>query len=83
MKYFYNFLLIYQFHFIFCLIHFENFKFKIPDISTVGEANKFELFKTRASNIMAGIGFLECKTYHLTNNNNQNIKMNTKISLIE
>jgi phenylalanyl-tRNA synthetase beta chain len=61
---------------------YENFVPEIPNISTLGKENEFEIFKRKVSEILAGTQLLECDTYNLTNENIQNTKMNTKLQLI-
>jgi len=61
---------------------FENFKEVIPHVATIAEENKFEIFKRKISELLAGLGFLEASTYNLTNKEFQCKKMNTEVSLI-
>lgn len=62
---------------------YENFESEIPSVSTVGEEAPFEVFKTRISNVMIGMGFLETSSYHLTNEEDMNKKMLTNLDFIE
>lgn len=62
---------------------YENFKAEIPNISTVGEEDKFEKFKDKISDILVGYGLLEMNTYNLSNKENQVTKMNSKLDLVE
>jgi phenylalanyl-tRNA synthetase beta chain len=62
---------------------YENFEPEIPDVSTIGKEDEFEKFKTKVANILIGLKLIETKTYHLTNNNNQNVKMLTDYPLVE
>ena len=64
---------------------FENFVPEIPNVSTIGEENKFEIFKRQIAEILVGLNFLECETYHLSNIDNLNTKMcaDTKIVKLE
>ncbi len=62
---------------------YENFDSLIPNVATVAQEEKFEIFKRKISELLAGLGFLETSTYHLTNNAFQCQKMNTKLDLIE
>jgi len=62
---------------------YENFNGKLPDFFTVGEEAPFEVFKNKISNILVGLGLLECFTYHLSNKKIQCEKANCSIDLIE
>ena len=62
---------------------YENFKEEIPSISTIGEENKFEIFKSKAANILAGFGFLETNTYNLTSKEIVSDRMNYKHDVVE
>ena len=62
---------------------YENFKAEIPNVATIGKEDPFEIKKRKISEILSGLNLLECDTYNLTNENNQNTKMNTSLSLIE
>jgi len=54
---------------------YENFEPEIPNISTVGEEDCFEIFKNRIANIFVGLGFVETISYHLSSKEINNIKM--------
>ena len=54
---------------------YENFKPEIPDISTIGEGDRKENIKKKIAEILSGLGFIELANYHLTNINNQFVKM--------
>jgi phenylalanyl-tRNA synthetase beta chain len=45
---------------------YDNFEPHIPNVSTVGEESREAVFVRKAAEIMAGLGFLECATYHLS-----------------
>ena len=62
---------------------YENFDSLIPNVATVAQEERFEIFKRKISELLVGLGFLEISTYHLTNNTFQCQKMNTKLDLIE
>ena len=62
---------------------YENFKETLPDLFTVGEEDKFEVFKNKVSQILIGLDLLECYTYNLSNKNIQCVKTNCKLDLIE
>jgi len=55
---------------------YENFKEEIPNIATVGQEDKLEIFKRKIANLMIGFNFLETNTYHITNLKDHNKKMN-------
>jgi len=61
---------------------YENFVPEIPNVATIGKENEFEIFKRKVSEILAGAQLLECETYNLTNEEIQNKKMLTSLSLI-
>jgi len=54
---------------------YENFTSEIPSISTIGEINQKEEIKTKISEILAGLGFLEVSNFHLTTKKDQFEKM--------
>jgi len=62
---------------------YENFKAMIPRVATTAEENKFEVFKSKVSNLLVGLTFLEASTYNLTNKNFQCYKMNSTVPLID
>jgi phenylalanyl-tRNA synthetase beta chain len=61
---------------------YEKFKPEIPNVSTIGEEDEFEKFKRRVSEILAGLRLLECETYHITNVDNLNRRMNIEMDCI-
>jgi len=61
---------------------YENFEDTIPKVATIAEEDKFEIFKNKISDLLVGLEFLEVSTYNLTNEENQNMKMNTKYDLV-
>lgn len=61
---------------------YENFKPEIPNVSTIGEEDKFEIFKRYIAEILAGLNLLECETYHLSNIDNLNRKMNVEFNTV-
>ncbi|MCH8003460.1 MAG: phenylalanine--tRNA ligase subunit beta [Nanoarchaeota archaeon] len=62
---------------------FENFKSIIPNVATIAEENKFEIFKNKVSNLLVGLDLMETSTYNLTNKESQCKKMNVDLQLIE
>ena len=61
---------------------YENFSPEIPNVSTIGKEDEFEIFKRKVSEILVGLQLLECETYNITNDQLQTKKMDCKISLI-
>jgi len=61
---------------------YENFELDVLNVSTVGEEDAFEKFKKMIRRILIGLNFLEIKTYHITNELNQNTKMGTEYGLV-
>ncbi|MCK4335974.1 MAG: phenylalanine--tRNA ligase subunit beta [Candidatus Aenigmarchaeota archaeon] len=62
---------------------YENFDAEIPNVSTIGEEDPFEVFKKKIADLMIGLGFLETVTYHLTNRGDMNKNMLTEMDCIE
>ncbi len=54
---------------------YNNFKPEIPEIATIGEEAPKEKIKRKISNILAGLGFLETSSVHLTKKEDQIEKM--------
>jgi len=44
---------------------YENFKEEIPNVSTIAEEDKFEIFKRKIKDILVGFNYLECNSYNL------------------
>jgi len=49
---------------------YENFKPEIPNISTIAEENPVDKLKRTVGNVLAGLGLLECSSFHLTTKKN-------------
>jgi len=49
---------------------YENFEAEIPEISTIAEENPVDVAKRTVGNVLAGLGLLECSSYHLTTKKN-------------
>src|SRR3989338_9099454 len=62
---------------------YENFKALIPNVATIAQEDKFEIFKHKVSNILVGLDLIEASTYNLTNANFQLRKMSVDLPLIE
>ena len=45
---------------------YENFEPLIPQIATIGKEGKKAVMERKAAEVLAGFGFLECNSYHLT-----------------
>jgi phenylalanyl-tRNA synthetase beta chain len=61
---------------------YENFKEEIPSVATIGEEDKFEIFKNKIADILVGLGLLETTTCNLTNERFQNKNMAANLPLI-
>ncbi len=57
---------------------YNNFEPEIPKISTIGKESEKESIKRKIAEILSGLGLIEISNYHLTNKNNQFIKMEIK-----
>lgn len=57
---------------------YENFAAEIPKVATIGRESKGVIFRRKLSEILIGLGFLECSTYHLSNEVDLIAKMNAK-----
>lgn len=62
---------------------YENIPEEIPKVATVGEESEFEKFARKISEMLVGLGMIECKTYHITNKDIQTTLMNHDIEVIE
>tara|TARA_Y100000034_G_C6909945_1_gene423960 strand:- start:3023 stop:4672 length:1650 start_codon:yes stop_codon:yes gene_type:complete len=62
---------------------YENFNEEIPNVSTIGEEDSFEIFKRKISEVLVGLGLLELNSYNLTSKDIQNKFMNVKFDLVE
>lgn len=62
---------------------YENFEPEIPNVSTIGEEDAFEMFKSRVANILIGLGLVETNSYHLTNKGIHNKKMCFEAGVVE
>jgi len=62
---------------------FESFEPEIPNLATIAEENSFEKFKGKIAEILAGLGMIETNTYHITNKENLNKKMNLDLGCVE
>jgi phenylalanyl-tRNA synthetase beta chain len=62
---------------------YENFKAKIPNVATIGQEDKFEIFKNKVADSITGLGFLETSTYNLSNKEFQSKRMEVQSDTIE
>ena len=62
---------------------YENFVPEIPNISTIGKEDEFEVFRNKICDILSNLGLIETNTYNLTNKDHQNKKMNMSMNLVE
>ena len=49
---------------------YDKFEPEIPEISTIAEEDSVDKFKRVVGNVLAGLGFLECSSYHLATKKN-------------
>ena len=62
---------------------YENFKSLIPNVATIAQEDKFEIFKNKIPSLLIGLDLIETSTYNLTNKDFQCKKMNVQLQLIE
>jgi phenylalanyl-tRNA synthetase beta chain len=62
---------------------YENFDAIIPNVMTIGEEDKLEVFKNRLASALAGLGLLEISTYHLSNKIINNDLMQVNVDVVE
>src|SRR3989344_2805801 len=62
---------------------YENFDYKLSNFGSVAEENKLEIFKKKISTILTSLGFIEINTFHLTNEEKNNKRMNIKEEFIK
>ncbi len=62
---------------------YDNIKEEIPNISTIAQEDKFEIFKNKVANLLTGLNLIEVNTYHLINNDNQTKLMNINLDTIK
>ncbi len=62
---------------------YDNLKEEIPNVATIGEESKFEVFKRKVANVLVGLWLLEVHTYNLINKEIQTTKMNTNLKCVE
>jgi phenylalanyl-tRNA synthetase beta chain len=62
---------------------YENIAEEIPKVATIGSEDKLEIFKRKISEILIGLGLIECKTFYITNKDFQTKLMNIDLEIIE
>ncbi len=62
---------------------YEKFKEEIPKVATIGEEDRFEVFKRKIAETLVGLGFMETNTYNLTNKENLTTTMGVDLEGIE
>lgn len=62
---------------------YENFKPVIPDVSTVGVEDPFEVFQRKVTELLVGLGLLELNTYHIVNEDSQTTMMNSEMPVVK
>ena len=64
---------------------YENFDAELPNLSTIGEEDKFEYFKNKTAELLVGLNLLEVNSYVITNKQDQNNRMlvNNELVILE
>ncbi|MBS3165419.1 phenylalanine--tRNA ligase subunit beta [Candidatus Woesearchaeota archaeon] len=62
---------------------YERFEPALPQVATVGEAAPFTLFQEKVAALLAGLGLLETRSYHLSSRETQLEKMRAAPELVE
>lgn len=62
---------------------YENLKEEIPNVSTIAQESRFEIFKRKVANVLIGLGLLEVHTYNLAGRVNQVDKMHSNVKCVE
>ncbi|MBI2507420.1 phenylalanine--tRNA ligase subunit beta [Candidatus Woesearchaeota archaeon] len=62
---------------------YENFKEEIPNVSTVAKESPRAKFNRKVSEVLIGLGLLECSGLSLSNEEDLNKKMNVKNKLVK
>lgn len=61
---------------------FENFKETIPKVATIARESRKEVLKGKIADALVGLGMQEASTYHLSSEDHQTTKMNSKAAPI-
>src|SRR3989338_2218849 len=62
---------------------FENFEEIIPNVATIAQEAPKEVLKNKVADLMVGLGFQECATYNLSNEEHQSVMMESDIKPIK
>jgi len=62
---------------------YENFKEEIPNVNTIAQESPRAKFNRKISEVLTGLGLLECSSVSLSNEDNLNNKMNIKNKLVK
>ncbi len=62
---------------------YESFKEEIPNVSTIGKESEKSRFNRKISEVLVGLGLIECSSVSLSNEDNLNRKMNLKNKLVK
>ncbi len=62
---------------------YENIEEEIPTVATIAQEDMFEVFKSRITDILIGLGLLEIINYHLIDKEVQTTKMNVIQEVLE
>ena len=59
---------------------YDNFESEMSDAATVGSESSKTIFLRKVSDLFVGFGYLECKSFHMSNANTLFEKMNREVS---
>jgi len=62
---------------------YENFEEEIPEVATIAQENRFEVFKGRLSAVLVGLGMMEVSNYHLIDKVVQTKKILNEMEVLE
>ena len=62
---------------------YDNFTAEIPKVATIGKEDEMSIYKRKISEILAGLGMVETKTYNLTSMQDNNEKMLVNMDCVE
>ncbi|MBM3200303.1 phenylalanine--tRNA ligase subunit beta [Candidatus Woesearchaeota archaeon] len=62
---------------------YDKLKEEIPNVATIAEEDKFEIFKRKIAETLVGLGFIETNTYNLTNKENLTTNMGVNMEFVE
>ena len=61
---------------------YDKFKEEIPEVATIAQEDKFEIFKRKIAEVLVGLGLIETNTYNLTNKDILSIAANVAVSYV-